>query len=130
MIKSIYVCCDILMSFGSSWAIFCTAKALNCGRLGFTNSSNDDTNPTTLLSFSPRDGVAVVFVPLASVWAVDGGAELTAIGASLPAVVVWLLGALTDGAVAIGVGVIRTLTGLAGLIGLATFVMFVNVLVH
>lgn len=75
-------------------------------------------------------GDAVTF---ASVGAVDDGAELTAVGAGNPSVVVWLLGAVAWGAVAVGVGVANALVGFNGLTGdtgLVTFVGFVKLLTH
>ena len=79
-----------------------------CFSAGFTMVSNDNTRPTAVCSFpfGVWDGlsfdvgvldvvgkavVVVGLVTFTSVWAVDDGAELTAVGALNPSVVVGLL---------------------------------------
>ena len=110
-----YVCCIILISFGSSWLIFKLGKTLGCVK-GLTNSSNDNAR-------------GKVLIPFASVWAVDDGTELAAVGAGDPSIVVGLLATAVWGAVAGGVWVVNTLVGFNGLTGdtgLAILVGFVN----
>jgi hypothetical protein len=115
---------------------------------GFTNTSNDNTRPTTdvvfplgadwdEVSFDVFDVVCEAvagagLVAFASVWAADCGAELTAVGALEPSVVVWeLCTELVVGAVTVEDWVVRAdvlevglagFRGLTGDTGLATFV--------
>ena len=90
--------------------------------LGLRINSNDNARGSVFIPIFEE------FVSFAPVGAVDDGAEFTAVGAKKPSIVVWLLGAVVWGAVAVGVGVANTPVGFAGLIGetgLATFVGFV-----
>ena len=103
------------MSFGIPFTIFRSGNTFGCCRPGFWNSSNDNTRPTAdcVLPFGVGwDGLAfdvgvvevvgeaVVAgalvvgagaVSFTSVWAVDDGAELSAVGALDPSIVVGLL---------------------------------------
>jgi hypothetical protein len=125
VIKSMYVCCIILISFGNSWEIFKSANTFGCVN-GLENSSNDNARGNVLtFSFGVWVGVSDV-VPFTFVWAVNDGADAPTVGTPLPSVVVWELGAVVWGAVATGVGVVNTLVGFNGLTGLVTFVGFVT----
>jgi hypothetical protein len=86
---------------------------------GFTKISNDNARPrppTTIFSFGVSFGVS-----FALVWAVDVGAELPAVGALAPLVLVdWLVlvvGA-DSGAVADSVGILGALVTANGFVGL------------
>jgi hypothetical protein len=132
VIKSMYVCCMILISFGNSWLIFILGKTLGCVS-SLDNSSNDNARGKVLMlnglfAVGVADVAEVVCeaVPFASVWAVNDGAELTAVWACEPSIVVWLLGAVVWGAVTVGVGVINAFMGLTGDTGLAILVGFVT----
>ena len=109
-----YVCCIILISFGSSWLIFKSGNTLGCVN-GFINISNDNARGKVLRP-----------IPFASVGAVDDGAELAAVGAGDPSVVVGLLATGVWGAVTGGVGVVNTLVGFNGLTGETGLAIFVG----
>jgi hypothetical protein len=129
VIKSMYVCCMILISFGNSWPIFKSGNTLGCVN-GLENSSNDNAWGMVLMpNFGVSFGVGVAValgIAFTSVWAVDDGAELAGVGTDEPSVVVWLLGAVVWGAIALGVGVVNTLVGFNGLTGETGLVMFVG----
>jgi hypothetical protein len=65
-------------------------------------------------------------IPFASVGAVDDGAELAAVGAGDPSVVIGLLATGVWGAVTGGVGVVNTLVGFNGLTGDTGLAIFVG----
>jgi len=109
-----------------------SGNTLGCA-IGLENSSNDNARGIVLMlnglfGVGVADVAEVVCeaVPFASVWAVNDGAELTAVWASEPSVVVGLLGAAAWDAVTFGVGVINALMGLTGETGLAILVGFVT----
>ena len=125
VIKSMYICCIILISVGNSWLIFKSENMLGCVK-GLTNISNDNARGKVLM---PIFGISFT-----SVWAVDDGAELTAVGAFDPPVVVGSLdaelGACTvateDGVVWADVFEVTTPVGFAGLIGLTGLLTLVG----
>ena len=59
VIKSIYVCCNILISFGNSWEIFKSGKTFGCTN-GLENSSNDNAGGSVFrMNFGVSLGVGV-----------------------------------------------------------------------
>ena len=122
VIKSIYVCCNILISFGNSWEIFKSGKTFGCTN-GLENSSNDNAGGNVFkmnLGVSLGVGVSDAVDFVCKVGDVVGVA--TEFGTSTGV-----------GAVTVNVGVgnagVVTLVGLIGLTGdtgLATFVGFVT----
>ena len=117
----------ILISFGNSWEIFKSGNTFGCAN-GLENSSNDNARGRVLtFSFGVSFWVGVSdVVPFTFVWAVNDGADATTVGTPLPSVVVWVLGAVVWGTVAVGVGVVNTFVGLTGETGLVTLVGFVT----
>jgi hypothetical protein len=85
------------MLFGIPCTIVTSGNTFACCSPGFTNSSNDNARPTADLTFPFGGGdgdtrvvdvvCESVWVSFASVWAVDDGAELSAVGALDPSVV-------------------------------------------